>query len=85
MIQEMEQLLCPVIILPKFQTEGALSDSGQKRLHRQELGDFIFQAKALETRRGEDNALKTSGFELIETGIHIPPQGHNDEVGAYMK
>ena len=70
-----------LIVRTRLDGECALSDGGQADFARQDLGDAVMEAQALESGDGEDDRVEVFLFELLEPRVHVAAQADDLKVG----
>ena len=68
-----------------FDADGALADGGQKNLGRENFGDAMRGAEAIEAGFREHDGVVFAAFDFAEARVHVAAKIANVEVGAEME
>ena len=68
-----------------FDADGALADGGQENFGREDFGDAMRQAEAIESGFGEHDGVVFTAFDFAEARVHVAAEVANVEIGAKMK
>ncbi len=73
------------IVGAAFDADGALADGGQERVGRENFGDAMRGAEAVESGFGEHDGVVFAAFDFAEAGVDVAAEIANVEIGAKMK
>ena len=73
------------VIGAAFDADGALADGRQENVGRENFGDAMRCAEAIEARFGEHDGVVFAAFDFAEARVNVAAKIANVEIGAKMK